>query len=153
MGPKGRALNYTDAEIEYLLDLAEEIKPLGAERWERVGERFRSHFSLSAFPRDTDSLKAKFKTLRLVKKPTGHPDCPPFVKRAKRIYREIESSADVIGADSESEGDEDNEEEADADFRMHTQLPSSTSSVPIISSAETRSNIECGISKFKFQSC
>jgi hypothetical protein len=45
----------------------------------------------------------KYKTLRLHKKPTGDPDCPPDVRRAKRLYREIEQRADTVGAEP-SEG-------------------------------------------------
>jgi hypothetical protein len=34
---------------------------------------------------------------------TGDPECPPFVKRAKRLYKEIEAHADVIGCFSDEE--------------------------------------------------
>ena len=56
-------------------------------------------FSNVTRARDNESLKAKFKTLRLHKKPTGDPDCPPDVRRAKRLYRLIEQNADTVGVD------------------------------------------------------
>jgi hypothetical protein len=66
--------------------------------------RFISRFPTSQRPRDNDSLKLKFKSLRLARKPTGDPTCPPEVRRAKLIYRDIERNADVVGAaDSEDE--------------------------------------------------
>lgn len=64
----------------------------------------RRRFSNLARPRDNESLKAKYKTLRLHKKPTGDPDCPPDVRRAKRLYREIEQQADTVGTEP-SRGD------------------------------------------------
>ena len=100
----GRAAAYTQLEIDKLLDLIEDVLPCGADQWERVGTAFRNHFIGAPKPRDTDSLKLKFKTLRLHKKPTGDPLCPPDVKRAKRIYRQIEINSDVIG-DEDEDGD------------------------------------------------
>jgi len=50
-------------------------------------------------------LRNKFKALRSVRKPTGDPDCPPAVKRAKRIQREIEENLDVGNYDDGMEGE------------------------------------------------
>ena len=36
----GRSTSYSPAEVEVLLDLVEEILPLGSERWERLGNEF-----------------------------------------------------------------------------------------------------------------
>jgi hypothetical protein len=99
----GRAAAYAPIEIDKLLDLIEEVLPCGADQWERVGSAFRLHFAGAPKPRDTDSLKLKFKTLRLHKKPTGDPLCPPDVKRAKRIYRAIEVHSDVIGGEEDDD--------------------------------------------------
>ena len=48
----------------------------------------------------------KFKKLRLMKKPTGDSDCPTPVKRAKRIYYEIEKQMAVAVGDDDDEGEE-----------------------------------------------
>jgi len=47
-------------------------------------------------PRDVDSIKRKLTSLKAVRKPTGAPDCPPDVRRAKRLQAAIESAAAVL---------------------------------------------------------
>jgi hypothetical protein len=122
MSRGGRSSAYAPAEVNVLLDIVAEILPLGSDQWERVGTEFRARYAITAVnfipeltrficrfpasqrPRDNESLKLKFKSLRLVRKPTGDPTCPPEVRRAKLIYREIERSSDVIGpVESEEE--------------------------------------------------
>ena len=88
---RGRTSAYSEMEVEKLNDLVEYHLPQGADEWEKVGSEFRSAFNRETNPRSNESLKLKYKTLRLHKKPTGDPDCPHAVKRAKRIYREIEA--------------------------------------------------------------
>ena len=51
--------------------------------------------------RDAESLRAKFKTLCLVKNPTGDPICPPNVVRAKRLMSAIENKMGVTDFDDE----------------------------------------------------
>jgi hypothetical protein len=43
--------------------------------------------------RDLESICAKWKALKNMKKPTGDPDCPLNVVRAQTIAREIENGA------------------------------------------------------------
>lgn len=50
-----------------------------ADAWERAGRGVRS----------MEALKARFTALVNSKKPTGAPDIPPNVLRAKRIWRDI----------------------------------------------------------------
>ena len=100
----GRSAAYSEAEVDVLLDIVEDRLPFGQEQWERVGIEFRSKFSNAPVVRETESLRAKFKTLRNHKKPTGDPDCPPAVVRAKRAYRDIEVKTDVISGDDNEEG-------------------------------------------------
>ncbi|KAG9404051.1 hypothetical protein AC1031_005590 [Aphanomyces cochlioides] len=46
--------------------------------------------------RDADALKRKFVALKNYPKPTGDPNCPPDVARAKRICRIIDNQASVL---------------------------------------------------------
>eukprot|EP01038_Epipyxis_sp_PR26KG_P017783 gene17783-24817_t len=92
--------NFTEWEVNTLLDITERILPLGADHWqEDVATLFNTAAQgrdQSAPPRESDSLKTKFKALKNVKKPTGDPDCPPLVRRAKRIYYQIEQRMSVV---------------------------------------------------------
>eukprot|EP00644_Phytophthora_capsici_P014409 jgi/Phyca11/81566/gw1.3.1187.1 len=57
-----------------MLDFVEARLPFGAEQWQ----------SLASI------LKRKFLGLKNKRKPTGDPDCPEQVRRAKRVFRQIE---------------------------------------------------------------
>ncbi|KAJ3347862.1 hypothetical protein GGF32_006496 [Allomyces javanicus] len=70
------------------------------------------------------SLRRKFKNLRNTPKKTGSAKMPPFVKRAKEIYKEIEHAASVAtlgdetasgesGTDSEGNSDNGSDDESD----------------------------------------
>ena len=83
--PKGT--NYSSEELDNFLDLVDEIFPISATQWDCVAE-----LHLSRYPdkgRSVDSLKRKFKELHLKRIPTGDPNCPPAVCRAKRLRRAI----------------------------------------------------------------
>ena len=92
---------YFDLYTPVLLNIVAEILPLGGDQWELVASRYKATIPPSCVARDAESLKSKFKTLRLVKKPTGDPTCPPEVKMAKRLYREIEAKASVVDFDED----------------------------------------------------
>ena len=77
-----RGKSYSDYETNLMLDIVEEILPHGQEMWVRCAESYQSRVETGYEVRDADSLRAKFKALRLVKKPTGDPHCPPNVIRA-----------------------------------------------------------------------
>jgi hypothetical protein len=100
-----RGRNYTNIETNIMLDIVGDILPHGQEMWLRVQEKYNADIpSDQGFPaRDSDSLKNKFKQLRNMSKPTGDPDCPPTVIRAKRISRDIENEMAVtnLGEDEE----------------------------------------------------
>ena len=60
--------------------------------------------------RDMDSLRNKFKSLKNSRKPTGDPNCPIDVKRAKSIQRLIDNSSDTVGFDDDEEEEEENDD-------------------------------------------
>ena len=53
--------------------------------------------------RDYDAIRNKFKALKGHKKPTGDPDCPPLVRRAKRLDMDIQKGQCVFNLDSDDE--------------------------------------------------
>lgn len=62
-----------------------------------------------------DSLRTKYKTLRNSKKPTGDPDCPIEVKRAKRAERDIQNKMGVEDFDDDSHQSDDDEDDLSDD--------------------------------------
>lgn len=74
----------------------------GANEWENVQLHYTRLMPSSFAVRQTDSIKRKYMELKNRKKPTGDPDCPVEVVRAKRIFRKIESRGGVIVFDGEA---------------------------------------------------
>lgn len=97
MPEKKRGKNFSSEEIMALLDVIELVKPAGENRWNLVAEEFATISIRSKWPpRDEESIKSKFKNLKNVRKPTGDPNCPVEVKRAKRIQVEIDKAEAVL---------------------------------------------------------
>jgi hypothetical protein len=79
---------YSNKEVSLLLDLVEEMKPNGGTAtWQMLEFRFNKNSGLP--PRELKSLRNKFKALFTALPPTGDPNCPPHVRRAKRIKNKI----------------------------------------------------------------
>ena len=72
----------------FLLDLIEEILPIGQPQWDDVASRYAAQFPREG-GRNADALRKVFKRLSSSTKPTGDPNCPLDIKRAKRINRMI----------------------------------------------------------------
>ncbi|ETV74553.1 hypothetical protein H257_10702 [Aphanomyces astaci] len=102
-----RGKGWCPASTELMLDKIELFLPAGRNGWAKVADAYNPDGK--AFPkRDIDSLRRKFATLKNHAKPTGHPECPPDVRRAKHISRDIDNNVGVC-----SMKDEDADEEVD----------------------------------------
>jgi hypothetical protein len=116
-GKGGRGAKFATAELEHLLSIVEEILPIGAPEWERVWDRHDSAFR--AKERTPESLKRKFQELARKKIPTGDPECPPHVRKAKHIYHKIILATDGstggsdagLGFEVENDGDDDDDDD------------------------------------------
>ena len=87
---KARGSKFKPAEVDLLLDLIDEVEPLGQDHWNILWTQYEVRRKIHGYPeRDTDSLRQKFKQLRNVHKPTGDPSCPEAVRRAKRIFAKV----------------------------------------------------------------
>jgi len=87
MTQKKRGPNFSLTEVEHMLDVVEKHMPLGGEMWEKVAnEHALSHPSNE---RDAASVKKKFQDLHKKKIPTGDPNIPREVRRAKLIQQKI----------------------------------------------------------------
>ena len=98
-----RNAGFAVVEVESLLDTMQAILPVSGMEWDRV-----EHEHELLFPdkkRSKDSLKRKFQKLYRHRMPTGDPNCPPDVRRAKRIHEEIKGKVDLSDGEDE-EGDD-----------------------------------------------
>ncbi|RHY04899.1 hypothetical protein DYB36_008192 [Aphanomyces astaci] len=103
----GRGKSWCPSSIDLLLDTTLDVLPLGKNGWEKVESRFNRLAETKLLPvRDVDALKRKFILLKNHAKPTGDPECPVEVKRAKRIQREIDQSVSVMSLDGGCDEDE-----------------------------------------------
>ncbi|KAF9566074.1 hypothetical protein CPC08DRAFT_127378 [Agrocybe pediades] len=94
--------NYSEEDIDMLLDLLEDHLPPGAKAWNVVGEEFNSWASNNKRPlRTTKSLELKFKQLVRTSKPTGTADCPPHIERAHAIEDRIAEKVETRDLDDE----------------------------------------------------
>ncbi|RKO92523.1 hypothetical protein BDK51DRAFT_48576 [Blyttiomyces helicus] len=121
---RGKGLRHE--EIYRLLDLIITHLPLGAVGWEAVADKSKKSLLRLYSKRSAEALKCKIGALKNAPKPTGNPDCPPDVPRAKRIQHEIECHSVTIDLDDdddhhdlgditthEDEDEEDDEEDTD----------------------------------------
>jgi hypothetical protein len=103
-----RGVGFPVDELMVMLDCIEDILPIGMNEWEMV-ERRHNQVYQGWQVRNKESLKRKFRTLFIAKIPTGDPNCPPKIRRAKDLYEMIKTKSDL------SEGDDDEDEEEDGD--------------------------------------
>ena len=115
-----RGFKFTVVEIEHLLEAIEDVIPIGNPDWERIWQEHSARYPTKE--RTSESLKRKFQELARKKIPTGDPNCPPYVRDAKRIFYKIVQHTDgsTGGSDVDEEaGAEMNDDEAgdeDDDF-------------------------------------
>ena len=126
-----RGAGYCQIEIDSLLDLLEEHLPLSTTEWERIEHLHRCRFP--AEDRTQESLKRKFQDLYRTKAPTGDPNIPNDVRRAKEILKKMQMrtcASDCEGDDNLEVVDEVSKEgkpKEDTDNNSITSVESRTS--------------------------
>ena len=108
MGPRGP--NWKEEEEEVLLDIMEDILPINPTEWETV---LLNH--QQSFPRRTlASIQRRFNELVRTTEPTGDPNIPRSVRRAKTIRDMIVEKTD--GTTGSPEGEEQLDSDNDAEI-------------------------------------
>jgi hypothetical protein len=79
---------FSVAEMESMLTAIEQFLPMGPDEWERVAEWHNSEFPSKNH--EAQSLRRTFQSLYNIRIPTGNPECPAYVCRAKRLRYSIE---------------------------------------------------------------
>lgn len=90
--PRSRGASYSSNETTHLLDLMEDIRPVGSNAWDEVCLRHADRYA----GRNVESLRRKFGKLTKKRVPTGDPTCPPDVRRAKRIQQMIYTKCNAV---------------------------------------------------------
>jgi hypothetical protein len=125
-GRRAGAQNFSIEDKEYLISLLEEVHPLGPEQWENIVSRYNSEYAKpnERSIRDKEGLRQQWYKMTKVSKPTGDPSCPEYIRRAKRLNKEIQNEIAMTGIDDdaltdteleENDLEEDNLEDEDKD--------------------------------------
>ena len=94
---------FTLEELEDLMDIVEQILPIGPNQWEQVENDFNTIYP--ARMRTTDNLRRQFNKQCKKKAPTGDPNIPSYIRKAKNAQRDIiaKGNAVMLGQDSDTE--------------------------------------------------
>jgi hypothetical protein len=93
-GRKKNCRNYTQVEVDALLDLVEELEPICEMEWDEVARGLADEDDNAL--RNSQSVKVKFYTYANAKPKTGDPRCPPNVMRAKNINKDLLRKAEAM---------------------------------------------------------
>lgn len=108
MPRKKGSVNFGPECVTEILDIVEDIMPIGKLMWDDVAIAFNNVADRRGWvSRDADALKKKFRALADSKKPTGDPDCPEPVRRAKAISAAIDNSIHGVDLGEEISSEED----------------------------------------------
>ncbi|KAI0560713.1 hypothetical protein FGB62_103g07 [Gracilaria domingensis] len=108
---KGRsgAPNYSKDDITALLDIVKEVENIRANMKELVATKVDAWSKANTRPpRDHESLKSKYDKLSISKKKTRDRSCPPDVRLAKHIARNMEAKMVAMILDDDGESDDEN---------------------------------------------
>jgi hypothetical protein len=86
-----QSTKFRDFELDALMDIIKEVLPIGKFEWDKVATRFNAMFPTR--PRLMRNLRNRFNNYAGKKPPTGDPDCPPLVRKAKQVNQLIKSKA------------------------------------------------------------
>jgi len=132
---KRRSTNFSERELQSLLDTIESILPIGSGEWDRV--MIEHSIDFQEQHRTMESLRRKFRDLHLKKAPTGDPNMPATVRRAKEINLLIRQKSLVCidCNETEEEDEEEEKEEEGEDVRDAAVAARATAfaSIPLLS--------------------
>ena len=105
--------NWSKAETDHLLTVLEAVLPLSPADWEEVKIRHDERFT--SLQRPVSALMRKFTVLHRRKEPTGNPDIPSPVLKAKRIRNLIDEKTEGTRGSADSVLDEIRNDDQDED--------------------------------------
>jgi hypothetical protein len=93
-----RGFQFRAEELDDLMDLVESFLPISAQNWQAVADVHLENYRREA--RTAESLRRKFQEISRRTGPTGDPNCPPYVIKAKRINRQLVQMIDASSGGS-----------------------------------------------------
>jgi hypothetical protein len=135
-----RGAKYHRDEIKAFLDLMEDNLPIGPQEWDDATEARADRFLFKN--RDSQLLRRKFNELVNSKKPTGDPNCPPHIRRAKLIQKRIIAKSDSGGGSLNNDdlGIVDDNEEIDLQNLLPALENTTTTSAAALENSTTTSD-------------
>jgi len=94
-----RGFQFRVEELDDLMDLVDSFLPISAQNWQAVADVHLENYRREA--RMAESLRRKFQEISRRTGPTGDPNCPPYVIKAKRINRQLVQMIDASSGGSE----------------------------------------------------
>jgi len=95
-------LQFRAEELDDLMDLVESFLPISAQNWQAVADVHLENYSREA--QLAESLRRKFQEISCRTGPTGDPNCPPYVIKAKQINRQLVQMIDASSGGSSEDG-------------------------------------------------
>jgi len=95
-----RGFQFRAEEIDDFLEVVETYLPISAQNWQTVADSHLENYRWEA--RTTKSLCRKFQEIASRTGPTGDPNCPPYVIKAKAINRQLVQMIDASSGGSEA---------------------------------------------------
>ena len=87
------------------MDLVESFLPISEQNWQAIADVHLENYCREA--RTAESLRRKFQEISRRAGPTGDPNCPPYVIKAKQINRQLVQMIDASSGGSEAERSDD----------------------------------------------
>jgi hypothetical protein len=142
-GQSGRRSGFPNYKREILLNIINDILPVGQEHWKEVANRYKVAASENCV-RDSVDLKRHFleKLCDRNKKPTGVSSPKPEIQRVQKIYRRIlqRENSCSIGEGNDSECDNSEEEFSDSESENGVDTVFAPSSQDYQTSSSTQGN-------------
>ena len=87
---RSRGNNFSKTEINILLNIIEDVVPIGSEEWKQVETRHRQHYP--QLDRSRDTLKRKFRQLYGSRPGTGNPTIPEEVRVPILLFTSLDNN-------------------------------------------------------------
>ncbi|KAI9915843.1 hypothetical protein PsorP6_007562 [Peronosclerospora sorghi] len=105
----------TDEAVQLMRDLLKEadMTPGTKEQWTELSSNFNARRSESMLERSGEQLLRSINSLCATRKPTGDPDVPEEVDRAKCLTRGMFATQEIVNDESDSNNERNNDENDD----------------------------------------
>jgi len=104
LSPRRHGYQFIVEELNNFLVIVESVLPVLAQNWKAVADIHLENYRQEA--RTVESLRCKFQKIACRTGPTGDPNCPPCVIKAKRVNRKLVQMIDASSGGSEAKRSE-----------------------------------------------